>query len=149
MSHVTIAVRRAGMIESRPVDSESDPIRYLSASEIYAAAEEALGRKPEVRDRHLLRSAAARPMLRAFGHEAYPTLLDKAAALMHSLAAHHLFYDGNKRTATQATILFLRANGLEPTWSECEVYEFVLEIAQRLHDVPAIAHWLAEHTEKK
>jgi death-on-curing protein len=124
----------------------ADDIHYLTPAEIYAIAEDALGRKPDVRDRHLLRSAAARPALHAFGEEAYPELLDKAAALLHSLAAHHLFFDGNKRTATQATIVFLQRNGLQPAWSAQEVYDFVLEIAQSKHDVSAIATWLAAHT---
>jgi death-on-curing protein len=124
----------------------SEPINYLTPAEIYAAAEDVLGRKPDVRDRHLLRSAAARPMLQAFGEEAYPTLLDKAAALMHSLAAHHLFFDGNKRTATRVTTLFLQRNGIQPVWEADEVYAFVLEVAQSRHNVPAVADWLARHT---
>src|SRR5512144_1567864 len=99
-----------------------DPTHYLTPAELYVAAAQSLGRKPDVRDRHLLRSAAARPMLRAFGEEAYPTLLDKAAALMHSLAAHHLFYDGNKRAATRVTTVFLQRNGLQPTWNDAQVY---------------------------
>ncbi len=126
--------------------TSQDPIHYLTPAELYAAAEEVLGRQPDVRDRHLLRSAAARPMLSAFGHEAYPSLLDKAAALLHSLAAHHLFYDGNKRAATRATILFLQRNGLQPAWDAESIYNFVLEVAQNQHDVPAIAQWLAAHT---
>jgi len=126
-----------------------DEVHYLTPADLYAAAETALGRKPDVRDRHLLRSAAARPALRAFGEEAYPNLLDKAAALMHSLAAHHLFFDGNKRTATGATILFLEKNGLQPTWDADSIYQFVLEIAQDKHDVPAIAAWLAANTRNR
>ncbi len=126
-----------------------DEIRYLTAAEIYEIAEKTLGRKPDVRDRHLLRSAADRPAIQAFGESAYPTLLDKAAALLHSLAAHHLFFDGNKRTATAATLQFLDDNGLEPTWNADEIYQYVLEIAQNIHDVPDIAEWLAEHTREK
>lgn len=123
-----------------------DPTHYLTPAEIYDAAQEATGRKPEVRERHLLRSAAARPMLRAFGSEAYPTLMEKAAALMHSLAAHHLFWDGNKRTATRATLMFLEKNGLQPDWDADTIYQYVLEIAQNKHDVPEIAIWLEAHT---
>jgi len=123
-----------------------DDINYLTPLELYNAAEAAIGRKPDVRDRHLLRSAAARPALQAFGEEAYPTLMEKAAALMHSMAAHHLFFDGNKRTATYVTKLFLERNGLRPTWTPEEVYAFVLEIAQNKHEIPAIAEWLMAHT---
>ncbi len=126
--------------------SDNDKIQYLTPIEIYDAAEQVLGREPDIRDRHLLQVAAARPMLRAFGQAAYPTLMDKAAALLHSLAAHHLFFDGNKRTATQATILFLNRNGLRPTWTEAEVYTFVLEVAQNRHEVSAVAAWLTRYT---
>jgi death-on-curing protein len=123
-----------------------ETIRYLTPAEVYAIAEEVLGRRPDVRDRHLLRAAAARPMLHAFGQDAYPTLLDKAAALLHSLAAHHLFFDGNKRTAHRATVVFLERNGLKPTWKAEEAYNFILEVAQSRHDVEAVARWLADHT---
>lgn len=122
-------------------------IRYLTPAEIYDIAQQTLGRRPDVRDRHLLRSAAARPMLRAFGTEAYPSLLEKAAALLHSLAAHHLFFDGNKRTATAAVIRFLSENGLRPTWKDDEIFQYVLEIAQNRHEVEAIAAWLSDHTQ--
>lgn len=127
----------------------ADDINYLTPNDIYDIAGQVLGRRPDVRDRHLLRSAAMRPMLYAFGQEAYPTLLDKAGALLHSLAEHHLFFDGNKRTATAATLEFLDRNGLRPTWSEAEIYDFVLEVAQSRHDVESVAKWLGEHTEPK
>jgi death-on-curing protein len=123
-------------------------IHYLSPAEVYAINEEVVGRRPMVRDRRLLISAMARPMNAAFGHEAYPTLMDKAAAILHSLAAHHLFGDGNKRTATLATIKFLHENGLDATWDDDEVYDFVLEVAKGEHDVPDIAVWLEAHTSK-
>ncbi|RMF77617.1 MAG: type II toxin-antitoxin system death-on-curing family toxin [Chloroflexi bacterium] len=127
----------------------SDGIYYLTPADFYSIAEDVLGRAPDVRDRHLLHAAAARPMLSAFGHEAYPTLLDKAAALLHALAAHHLFFDGNKRTATAATTRFLMVNGLRPTWDDAVMQQYVLEIAQNLHEVEAIATWLGEHTQKE
>lgn len=125
----------------------NDETHYLTPAELYAIAEDVLGRTPDVRDRHLLRAAAARPMLHVFGADAYPTLIDKAAALLHSLAAHHLFFDGNKRTAQQATLIFLENNGLRPTWDADEAYAFILEIAQSLHDVESVAAWLAQNTE--
>ena len=123
-----------------------DHVHYLTAGEIYAAAEEAIGYPMLARELHLVRSAAARPMLHAFGTEAYPTLMEKAAAIMHSIAAHHLFWDGNKRAATRATILFLEKNGYKPTWDAEAIYAFVLGIAQDKHDVPEIAEWLTAHT---
>ena len=121
-------------------------VRYLTAAEIYTINEEIVGHRPLVRDRHLLVSAVNRPQTRAFGQEAYPTLIDKAAALLHSLAAHHLFQDGNKRTAQRATEFFLSENALEPTWSADEAYQYILEIAMSRHDVEDVAVWLQTHT---
>jgi death-on-curing protein len=121
-------------------------IRYLTAVEIYVINERVVGHRPYVRDRHLLRSAASRPMTHVFGQDAYPTLMEKAAALLHSLAAHHLFSDGNKRTATIAVTQFLEANGIQPDWMEEDIREFVLQIAQHRHEIGAISAWLTAHT---
>ncbi len=120
--------------------------RFLSAADIYVINEEVMGEEPRVRDRHLLRSAARRPFLAAFGQDAYPTLMDKAAALLHSLAYHHLFMDGNKRTATRALVLFLAANGYAGTWDDATIQDYVLQVARGEQDVEAIAAWLEAHT---
>jgi death-on-curing protein len=53
----------------------------------------------------------ARPQASAFVGEAYSTLEEKAAALLHSLARNHALIDGNKRLALAATIAFLGING--------------------------------------
>jgi len=42
------------------------------------------------------------PFQSAFGNDIFPAILDKAAALFHSLIANHAFVDGNKRTAVTA-----------------------------------------------
>ncbi len=125
----------------------SDEINYLTPAELYAIAEAVLGRKPDVRDRRLLHSAAARPALVVFGEEVFPTVFDKAAALLHSVAAHHVFFDGNKRTATAVATRFLQINGLQPTWDADTIYHFVLGVAQNKWDVNDIAAWLSDHTQ--
>ena len=121
-------------------------IRYLSAADIYVINEKIVGHRPNVRDRKLLRSAADRPAIRVFGEEQFPTLLDKAAAILHSIAYHHLFSDGNKRTAREAVILFLEANGYQHTWQADEAQAFILEVAQGTHEVEVISEWLATYT---
>jgi death on curing protein len=127
------------------MNSKADKVDYLSASDIYNINDSVTDEHTFVRDLHLLDSAARRPAIHLFGEPQFPTLIDKAAALLHSLAYHHLFADGNKRTAVIAVTQFLQRNGLQPTWDEAEQYAFVLEIAQGKHDVEAVAKWLTAH----
>lgn len=86
-------------------------IRYLTVEDVFEIGEVAFGRPVTARDVGLLDSACQRPAASAFGADAYPTLLEKAAALLHSLTANHALIDGNKRTAWLSTVVFLRDNG--------------------------------------
>lgn len=85
--------------------------RYLSTTDVIAVAEDLLGAGAErIRDVGLLQSAVARPQTTVFATDAYPSVMGKAAALLHSLAANHALVDGNKRTALVCTLLFLEIN---------------------------------------
>ena len=117
---------------------------FLSAADVYSINERVLGKRPTVINRHLLRVAVSRPYTRMFGQEAYPTLVDKAAALLHSLAHDHLFADGNKRTARLAVQRFLHLHGGAVTWTDEQAYTLILEIAKGDCDVKAVAESLAE-----
>ncbi len=101
----------------------------------------------EVRDIGLLESAAVRPRSTAFGEDAYPSVHDKAAALLHSTARNHPLVDGNERLSSAATIAFYGLNGMQLTRSNDEAYEFVMAIASgELHDVAPIAERLKTST---
>lgn len=65
-----------------------------------------------VRDVGLLAAALGRPQASAFGHDAYPDLWSKAAALLHSVIRNHPFLEANKRTATALALGFLASNGI-------------------------------------
>ncbi|HLA45582.1 MAG TPA: type II toxin-antitoxin system death-on-curing family toxin, partial [Aggregatilineales bacterium] len=82
----------------------------------------------------------------AFGSDAYPSIFEKAAALLDSLSRNHPFVDGNKRTATAALILFLDENGYRVTWKPEEALEFILAVAQGQRDIVTIAAWLKENS---
>jgi len=127
--------------------NDKSPLAILSAADLYQINEDVTGYTPFVRDPQLLRSAVRRPYLILFGEEQFPSVLDKAAATMHSLAAHHLFADGNKRTAARATQLFLEANGIHTLWTEEQAADFVLRIARGDVGVDNIKPWLEKHTE--
>jgi death-on-curing protein len=124
--------------------SDNKPIRYLTASELYNLNDEVTEGHTFVRDLHLLNSAAARPALVVFKEVQFPTLIDKAASLLHSLAYHHLFADGNKRTAQKALVLFLYLNGHKLTWDSATERAFILEVAQGTLDVAQIAERLTQ-----
>ena len=67
----------------------------------------------EVRDYGLLESVLARPRAVVFGQDAYPTLDDKAAALLLSLVLNHALVDGNTRLGWFGVVTFcgVRSSG--------------------------------------
>lgn len=121
---------------------------YLTLPELIHVAERAIGAEVLVRDHGLLQSALARPQATVFGNDAYATLEEKAAALLHSLARNHALVDGNKRLALAATIAFLGVNGRRLTLSNDQAYELVMSVASgELDEVPGIAERIAKGTE--
>ena len=94
-------------------------------------------------DLGLLEGCLARPKTTLFGDEAYPSLLDKAAALMHSVATTHPLIDGKKRTSWAQMITFLAVNGSEVVSSPDDGFSFVLSVATDSLEVSAISQWIA------
>ncbi|GGK67753.1 hypothetical protein Sme01_09160 [Sphaerisporangium melleum] len=102
-----------------------------------------LGAAPPLRDAGLLDSAVRRPQASMFGHEAYPHLLVKAAALLHSLARHHPFERGARRVAWICTVVFLAWNGIEVDTGDDGVLALVTAVAAgALAEVDEIARVL-------
>jgi death-on-curing protein len=121
---------------------------YLDVQELLHTAERVLG-TVEMRDIGLLESATARPQATAFGEDAYATLHEKAAALIHSIARNHALVDGNKRLALAGGIAFLGMNGWEFTATEDEAYDLIIAIASgELDDVASIAERLRALTRR-
>lgn len=98
-----------------------------------------------VRDLGLLEAACARPRASVLGHEAYPTLELKAAALLHSLVRNHALVDGNKRLAWLATVVFLDLNGHRAALDDDAAFGLVMAVAEGEFDVEQIAERLAAH----
>ncbi len=117
---------------------------FLDLEDLLHIARRTLGIEPVVRDHGLLESALARPQASAFGADAYPSIEEKAAALLHSLARNHALVDGNKRLALAATIAFLGINDRQLTFSNDQAYDLVIAVATgKLDEVPTIASVLA------
>ena len=118
--------------------------RYLTVEQALRIARVAVGGPIEVRDIGLLESAVHRPRASVLGQDAYPDLLTKAGALMHSLARNHPLVDGNKRLAWLATWVFLAKNGTMLDPDNDAAYRLVVVVAAgAIDDVVTIAAMLA------
>ena len=119
---------------------------YLSSEDILVIAGYACGdMQVVVRDAGLLESAAHRPSAAMFGEEAYPDPIDKAAALLQSLAINHPFFDGNKRTAWLSCVTFLAMNGVDLRPDIDAAEHLVIAVATgEIDEVKAIAQGLHE-----
>jgi death-on-curing family protein len=105
-----------------------------------------------VRDQNLVASARSRPAT-SFGEvEKYPSVAEKAAALLHALIANHPFWNGNKRTAFLAMIVFVELNGwtFDDAVTDDAIVDVVVSVAahrfpsaDRGHDADAVVAALA------
>lgn len=110
--------------------------RYLTLEDVL---EQVASTGGIVRDIGLLESAVARPKASVFGQDAYATLAEKAAALMHSIAQNQALVDGNKRLALTSTLVLLRLNGARSAASKDELFDLMMDMADGLSDVQKIA----------
>lgn len=102
-------------------------VEYLDLEDLLALTADL--RAGPVRDHGLLESAVARPRTSVFGEDAYPTLADKAAALLHSICKNHALVDGNKRLAWLATDVFLRINDVVIELADDDAFALVMGVA--------------------
>ena len=94
-----------------------------------------------------LMSALAAPRRSAFGAEAFPTLAEKAGALVYALVQNHPFWDGNKRIAAIALRQFVGYNGATLAASDAELEAFTTTIARGALRNGTIAAWVGSHIE--
>lgn len=123
---------------------EPSGIDYLSVDDLVEVASGIL-KDLVIRDVGLLASAAARPRTSVFGADAYPRFVDKAAALLHSLARNHSLVDGNKRLAWAATRVFCLLNDRDLVFTVDEAEAMVVAVAAGHLDVPDLARVLERH----
>jgi death-on-curing protein len=106
------------------------PTEFLNLDDVLDLCRKLLGDPPPVRDIGLLGSAVARPQTTLGEEDAYPTITEKAAALLQSLVINHALIDGNKRLGWLATAVFLEINDFSVAHvPNDDVYELVMHIA--------------------
>ncbi|MGC5776861.1 type II toxin-antitoxin system death-on-curing family toxin [Paenibacillus pabuli] len=126
-------------------------IIFLSIEEVVAAHYFMMKRMNDtaqagVKNYSLLDSAVNRPQQTLFGKDAYPSLFDKASALLESLVKNHCFHNGNKRTAYLVTKSFLMLNGFHLQMERQYTVEFMVNIAEGKHSFESIANILKCHS---
>jgi death-on-curing protein len=67
-----------------------------------------------------------------------------AALILHSIAAQHPFFDGNKRTAFVTAENVLGEEGYFLDAEDDEIVELMRKIAQYKHTVKTIENWIRE-----
>lgn len=95
------------------------------------------------RDEKLLASALTRPFTGlSDGTEFFTSIHAKASVLLHSIIQYHPFVDGNKRTATAITQIFLLENGFHWDFGQQEIVDFVIGIAASKTPREEIEQWI-------
>ena len=125
----------------------NEPI-WLDSQDLYVLHNQLLARFGGLegnRDEGLLESALYRPVQK-FQYEPKSTLPELAASYSYGIARNHPFFDGNKRSALLAAIVFLGINGmkLHATEEEAVLETLALAAGERTED--EYAFWLTKNS---
>ncbi len=98
-----------------------------------------------VRDQGMLDSALNAPFATFGGNYLYPSIQSKAAQLCFGLVCDHPFVDGNKRIGAHAMLVFLAINGIELEYTQDELIDVILHIADGSIQASQLLLWIIEH----
>jgi len=79
------------------------------------------------------------------GEELYPSIQSKAARLCYGLVKNHAMMDGNKRIGAHAMLVFLAVNGYELRYTQKELSDLILDVADSKREFEDIVQWVLEH----
>ncbi len=102
-----------------------------------------------IKDVNLFNSALYEPKQTFDQKELYPTILTKAACYLRSFARNHPFFDGNKRTALMATIIFLEKNGYEVVADNEKLFKLVEKVVKGRLEVSSIERRLKKFVKQQ
>ena len=124
---------------------------YVSIGDVLAIHQtliELYGGSGGIRELGLVESAIARPQASFGGYDAYPTLFEKAAVLMQGLIKNHGFVDGNKRTGTAVTSIFIKLNGYKLFVTDSQLENMAVEVADDGLSLEELVAWLKKQSKK-
>lgn len=101
-----------------------------------------------VRDMHGLLGALGRPQSTFGGKDMFPDVFSKAAALIESVARHHPFIDGNKRTSYLIGAAFLKKNGYDLSPETGEIETLMLWVVTEKPELKEVSAWLKKRSKK-
>lgn len=103
-----------------------------------------------VRSRSVLANCVDYPFTKVYGKDPFPTMFDKAAALMYSIISWQPFLKGNKRTALVAVMYFLELNGYRFSLPP-DVISVIREAGSKENpevEIASLSEWIRHHSEK-
>jgi death-on-curing protein len=121
---------------------------YLSLEAVLAVHHDQVntfGGSHGLRDQGLLESALGQAR-QTF--EYTNDIFHAAAQYCVSLAKNHPFVDGNKRTAADCMLTFLVLNGIEPTLTSEQLFEWTIRVAIGDLDRQRLARLLQDHSRR-
>lgn len=98
-----------------------------------------------VRDLNLVDSAISRAFVTFDGNDLYETIEDKIAAITFGLINNHGFVDGNKRVGIAVMLLLLKLNDHTLQYSQAELIDMGISIADGSIDEAGIKEWIYKH----
>ena len=99
-----------------------------------------------VRDENLLDSALNAPFQIFGGVELYSDIRQKAARLGYGIIKNHPFLDGNKRIGAHSMLLFLALNDIRLCYSQNELVNVILSVADGSADVDTLIEWITSYS---
>lgn len=102
-----------------------------------------------VRDIGLIQSALNRANATFDGKDLYPGTINKIAIITVSLIKNHGFIDGNKRIGIAVMLLLLKLNQINIKYSQAELINLGLGIAEGKVDEELTKDWIEKHMENK
>lgn len=120
-------------------------MRFLSVQDVLAIHEDTIGHEgglSGLRDAGLLESAVLMPQQQFGGDYLHPGVAEMAAAYLFHICRNHAFNDGNKRVAVLATLIFLRANGVESLPEPEDLEAVTLEVASGARGKAELTEWV-------
>ncbi len=101
-----------------------------------------------IRDIGLIDSSLNRAFQTFNRTELHPDIIEKTAVITYSLINNHGFIDGNKRIGIATMLLILKQNNIKIEYTQKELVQLGLGIAEGLIDEKEIKNWIEQHRER-